>query len=66
MNINNWSWENLVTLAKKLGLTSQVAVAKSIKRKYPKKADKLAKARVILKRNIRIKLGEAKNASNYN
>ena len=58
MNINNWSWASLVVLAKKLGLTSQVAIAKSIKRKFPKRGDKLAKARVILKRNIRLKLKE--------
>ena len=58
MNINNWSWASLVTLAKKLGLKDKIAIAKSIKRKFPKRGDKLAKARVILKRNIRLKLKE--------
>jgi len=58
MNINDWSWASLVALAKKLGLTSQIAIAKSIKRKYHNRLDKLAKARIILKRNIRIKLKE--------
>ena len=58
MDINNWSWANLVTLAKKLGLKDKIAIAKGIKRKFPKRADKLAKARVILKRNIRKTLKE--------
>ena len=61
MNINKLPYPELITLTRVLGLNDVIPLAKTFWRKGKNYLPYQAKARVILKRNIRKKLKEVKN-----